>query len=214
MSLIKNLSYSIGDFRLHIPEWQFPDEGVTALTGPSGSGKTTLVKVLCGLLPCPDLVWNFKGRNLAALPPPERGLGVSFQDLRLFPNMSAEENILFAAQARGLTFSSVREEFEEIVSLLGLKGKLSLLADQLSGGERQRVSLARALVCRPRFLLLDEPFAHLDEAAKTEARRLTEKAIAGKGLPALLISHDLQDLKKMAKEILVLKEGSLAIPSP
>ncbi len=210
MSLIKNLSRRAGDFQLNIPRWELPDEGISVLAGPSGSGKTTVAQILCGLISCPELVWEFKGKDLAALPPPERSLGVSFQDLRLFPHFSAEENILFAARARGLKAASVRGEFDEIVRMLGLQSRLRLSAEKLSGGERQRVSLARALICRPRFLILDEPFAHLDGGAKKEAQILTEKAIARLGAPALLISHDLQDLKKTARGVFVLQNGSLA----
>ena len=101
MSLIKNLFYKVGDFQLNIPEWSFLDQGVTALTGASGSGKTTVLKILCGLLPCPNLSWEFQGQNLAQLPPPDRRLGVCFQDLRLFPHWTAQQNILFALRARG-----------------------------------------------------------------------------------------------------------------
>ena len=116
---------------------------------------------------------------------------------------------MFAARARGLKMASVRGEFEEIVKMLGLQSRLRLSAEKLSGGERQRVSLARALICQPRFLILDEPFAHLDGGAKKEAQILTEKAISRLGAPALIISHDMEGLKQTARKIFVLQNGSL-----
>ncbi len=209
MSLIKNLTYNIKNFSLNIPKWSFTDDNITVLMGSSGSGKTSLLKVLCGLLPCPSLIWEFKGKNLAQLSPPERRLGVSFQDLRLFPHLSVRENILMAGEARGYSFSSLREDFEEIVFLLQIDSKLSSSVNQLSGGERQRVSLARALLSQPQFLLLDEPFTHLDKKNKREARFLTKKIIKKRGLGALLISHDSEDVKELADEVFILEKGCL-----
>ena len=210
MSLIENLFYTVKGFQLNIPEWSLSDEGVTALCGPSSAGKTTTVKVLCGLLPSKNLKWRFKGTDLARLPPPERNLGALFQDLHLFPHLSVKKNILFSVKAGKLPFESVREEFETLLSVLELKGKLSSFPEQLSGGEKQRVALARALMGRPRFLFLDEPFSHLDEDIREKARSLTLEILKKRSLPALLISHNVKDVESLAREVFFLKNGRLS----
>lgn len=209
MSLVKNLFYTVKNFQLHIPEWSFSDSGITALCGPSGSGKTTAIRVLCGLLPSQSLEWHFKGKDLAQLPPPERHLGVLFQDLHLFPHLSARKNILFAAKARNLSFKSIQSEFESLIFSLELTEKLSLFPEQLSGGEKQRVALARALISRPRFLFLDEPFSHLDKEVREKARLLTRKILKERNLPALLVSHNTEDVESLANKVFFLKNGKL-----
>ena len=209
MSLIKNLFYTVKDFELHVPEWSLSDSGITALCGPSGSGKTTIIKILSGLLPSRNLEWHFKEKNLAKLSPPERKLGVLFQDLHLFPHLSARKNILFAAKARKLSFKDVQAEFESLISFLELKEKLSLFPEQLSGGEKQRVALARALISRPQFVFLDEPFSHLDESARKKARHSTAEILKKKNVPALLVSHNAEDVKELADEVVFLKKGRL-----
>ena len=166
MSLVKNLFYKAGDFKLNIPEWRFPDKGITALTGASGSGKTTVLKILCGLTSCPPLLWEFKGQNLANFSPPERKIGMCFQDLRLFPHWTARENILFALKARGSSFKEKKKDLEEIIDFLDLGKSIDLSIDHLSGGEKQRTALARALITQPEILFLDEPFSYLDEKAR------------------------------------------------
>ena len=210
MSLIKNLFYTLKGFELNISDWSLPDSGVTALCGPSGSGKTTIIKILCGLIPLKTLEWNFKTQDLAKLSPPERHLGVLFQDLHLFPHLSAQKNILFAAKARNLTFKSVQKEFENLITSLELKEKLSLFPEQLSGGEKQRVALARALITQPQFLFLDEPFSHLDEETRKKARLLTSKILKEKNIPTLLVSHHIEDVKELADKVFFLKEGRLS----
>ena len=209
LSLIKNLLYEVGDFKLDIPEWSFSDQGVSGLIGPSGSGKTTILKILSGLLPCPGLFWDFQGQNLAALPPPERHLGFCFQDLRLFPHLTARENILFALRARGHAFCDKEKDFEEVTGALGLKYKLEVFIDKLSGGEKQRVALARALILRPRLLFLDEPFSFLDEKNRVKAQNLTGDIIKKYNIPALLISHDKSDIQNLAKDIFFLNQGKI-----
>ena len=207
--MIKNLFYKQGDFQLKTSEWSFSDKKIVALTGISGSGKSTVLKILCGLIPCPDLVWNFQKQNLALLPPPKRGIGMCFQDLRLFPLMSARQNILFALQAQGLSFQDKNKSFEEIVEFLDIKNCLDLFIDDLSGGEKQRVALARALITRPQILFLDEPFSYLDQKNKDRARGLTSQIVKKYSLSLLLVSHDQEDLKNLADEEFCLKGGQI-----
>lgn len=209
MSVIKNLSYKIGSLDLNIPEWNLSDQGVTVLTGISGSGKTTILKILCGLIACPKFSWNFKGQDLALQSPPDRKLGVCFQDWRLFPHLSARENILFAVKARGISFKDKKKDFEEMVYFLGLNASLNLHIEQLSGGEKQRVALARALIVRPRFLFLDEPFSYLDEMTKKKARKFTSEIVKKYAIPLLLISHDREDVKGLANEEFILDQGKI-----
>ena len=209
MSVIKNLHYSVDDFSLLIDEWKFSDTGITALVGPSGSGKTTIFKILCGLISCPSLFWEFKGRTLHNLPCPERKLGVCFQDLRLFPHLTARQNILLAGQARARTKDSMKKDFDEIVSSLKIADRCHLSVQLLSGGEKQRVALARALMSEPDLLLLDEPFSHLDEDRKKQARLLTKQVIQSRAVGALFVSHDYQDVKDLAEEVFLLEKGRL-----
>lgn len=209
MSLIKNLFYEIENFKINIPEWRLPDAGITALSGPSGSGKTTIVKLLTGILPCASLNWEFQGVDIASLPSSERQIGVLFQELHLFPHMTAKENLLFVLKARGDSFSKREKEFNEITELLKIQDKLNLNSNQLSGGEKQRVALARALLSYPRFLILDEPFSYLDSHIKQEACFLTKEIIRKRNLPTLFISHDLEEVKYLANEVFTLKDGKL-----
>ena len=210
MSLIRNLFYRVGDFALNIPEWSFPDTGITAVTGISGSGKTTALQILCGLIPCPNLYWEFQGENLAELSAPERRIGVCFQDLRLFPHWTARQNIWFAIKARGFSVSDKKEDFEEIVRLLDLSNNsLDLSINDLSGGEKQRVALARALIVKPRMLFLDEPFSYLDESNKDKARSLTLRIIKKYSTPLLLVSHDRADIEGLADKEFYLEQGKV-----
>ena len=190
MSVIQNLFYKQGEFSLRIPELRFLDEGIVLLTGASGSGKSTLLKVLCGLLPCPQLIWSFKDNQLGQLEPFERGIGFCFQDLRLFPLMTARENILFAIKAKKLSVKEKKKDFEEIVESLDLTNCLDLSIEKLSGGEKQRTALARTLAVSHSILFLDEPFSYLDDENKDKARKLVKKISQRNKSLALLVSHE------------------------
>ena len=207
MSLVKNLFYKQGGFRLNVSEWAFSDEGITVLTGASGSGKSTLLKILCGLLPCPSLIWKFKGKNLAQIEPSSREIGFCFQDLRLFPLMTARENIFFAVKARKLSIKDKKADFEEIVESLDLKNCLDLSIEKLSGGEKQRIALARALIVSHQILFLDEPFSYLDSKNKEQARVLVKKSAQRDKAPILLISHEKEEA--LAQQQFCLKQGQI-----
>ena len=209
MSLVEGLVKHYDGFSIEIPRWEIPDQGVTALWGPSGSGKTSVFRLLIGLEPCPTLSWKFGDVNLAALPVPARELGVLFQALELFPHMTAEENILFAAQARGLAADVTKSRFKELTDDLRMSGYLSRKAHLLSGGEAQRVALARAVIAKPRFLFLDEPFSSLDAELKSEARGVVKRVIEKFKVPTLLITHDEADLSALAEKIVKISNGKL-----
>ncbi len=204
MSLVEHLYVDYENFRLHIPFWEFPDQGVTALWGPSGSGKTTIFRILMGLEKCPRLKWVHKGEDLAKKPVEKRRLGVVFQNYEIFPHMTVQENILFAVRARNVQNS----DWRSLVDHLQLSKHLKSKSDQLSGGERQRVALARALVGQPRILLLDEPFSSLDQAIREEARQLVKNVIKDLNIPTLLITHDFEDISVLANHKVKIKDIS------
>lgn len=200
MSWVRNLKRSFGGtggFDLDIPAWEILDQGVTALWGTSGSGKTTVFRILLGLERAdPGFSWTLAdGTDLAKLPAPERRLGVVFQSLELFPHMTAEQNILFAAEARGRPRTEAEHHLRELVAHLGLDKCLGRRASLLSGGEKQRVALARALAGRPRVLLLDEPFSALDADRRADARRLVAEVLEKEKAAAILVTHDREDLE-------------------
>jgi ABC-type sugar transport system ATPase subunit len=211
MSLVKNLVRRYSDFTLDIPLWEIPDQGVTALSGPSGSGKTTAFRLLIGLDPCPGLEWHMGGQDLGRLPVPQKNLGVVFQSLELFPHMTAEQNIRFAATARQMPEQQTAEKLKELVADLRLEACLQRKAAVLSGGEAQRVALARAVIAQPRFLFLDEPFSSLDLELRVEARALVRKTIERLQIPTLLITHDPEDLKALAQQVVRIREGRLQL---
>lgn len=209
MSLVENLVKHYEGFSLMIPGWEIPDLGVTALWGPSGAGKTSVFRVLIGLEDCPGLKWTFGGEDLAALPVPQRRLGVLFQSLELFPHMTARENIEFAAAAARLEPGLAAERFKQLSEDLRMGGYLTRKAHLLSGGEAQRVALARAVIGGPRFLFLDEPFSALDAELKSDARAMVKRVIEKYQIPTLLITHDPEDLKALAQTVVKIAGGKL-----
>jgi ABC-type sulfate/molybdate transport systems ATPase subunit len=207
VSLVEYLQHDYGDFKLTIPRWEIPDEGVTVLWGPSGSGKTSIFRHLIGLENCAQMKWDFQGVDLAKLKTPERKLGVVFQSLELFPHMTAEENIRFAAKSRKLSPEKTQKKLSRLLQALQLQTCKDRLSPLLSGGEKQRVAIARALIGEPRLLLLDEPFSALDQDIRAESRRLIKDLIREEKIPTLLVTHDQEDVKALADRVWVLKEG-------
>lgn len=209
MSFVRNINYSVSGFQLHVPEWELLDKGVTALWGPSGSGKTTICRILSGIISCPTFSWCFDNQDIAGLSPKQKNLGVVFQSYDLFPHLSALENILLVAQARGQSQGAAQEQSEILLQDLGLWDLRTKKAGNISSGEQQRVALARAIVGRPRFLIMDEPFSSLDEENRVKARQLVKKVLTDFDIPALLISHDKRDLEELAGRICEIQQGKI-----
>lgn len=208
MSVVKNLRKKIGNISIDINEWDIADQGLTVLWGASGAGKTTVLRMLLGLEPADaPFEWQIGEHNLAVLPPHQKKIGVVFQHLALFPHLTAKENILFPLQAAGQSIEL--SHWEEIISLLGIASVLEQKTYKLSGGEKQRVALGRALVTRPRLLILDEPFSALDIQLKKQARALLKKTMENYKIPVLLVSHDPQDVEALAQRVVILENGKI-----
>lgn len=188
--------------------------GVTALMGPSGAGKTTLLNLIAGLLH-PDrgeIRWGdevFFAPGKRPLPPEKRRIGYVFQDLALFPHLTVWQNVIYGLP-RGL--SPEEAGVEESLRETGLWPLRHRYPRHLSGGEKQRVALLRALLPRPRLLLLDEPFAALDPDTKRQAQDFLRTVLRWYDTPALLVTHDGEDARRLAQTVHVMERGRLNWP--
>jgi molybdate transport system ATP-binding protein len=187
--------------------------GVTALFGHSGAGKSTIIHAIAGLIKPDDGKIVIEGETLldtergVFVPAHQRRMGVVFQDARLFPHMNVKSNLVFGARRAEATANE--SEFAAVVALLGLEQLLVRKPRTLSGGERSRIALGRALLMRPRALLLDEPLAALDSARKNEILPYLERVRDEAKIPILYVSHSMDEVARLADRIVVLHEGKV-----
>ncbi len=190
MDLNINLDIKEGDF--------------VALSGKSGSGKTTLLRILAGLeeaqgsIKVADELWLDGKKSLA---PQKRKIGYVFQDYALFPNMSVEENLLFVNKDRALA-----DHLFEMTELGELKNRLP---NTLSGGQQQRVSVCRAMMNRPKLLLMDEPLSALDPSMRTKLQNEILTLHKEFGTTTIMVSHDPSEIYRLASRVLVLDLGKI-----
>lgn len=172
-----------------------PPGAVHTVMGDSGCGKSSLLAALCGTAP-PAVVFDgqvrLAGERVDALPTRQRGIVILFQDDLLFAHMTVRENLLFAVAPgpRRLREAAVSQALRD----LELPGLADADPATLSGGQRARVALMRALLARPRAVLLDEPFSRLDAGLRARMREFAFATIRARGIPALLVTHDAQDV--------------------
>jgi molybdate transport system ATP-binding protein len=213
MSLQVTLRHRFGAFALDV-DFAASDARVTALFGPSGAGKSSIVNAVAGLLRPEEGRIVVGGRVLldtaagVFVPPRTRRIGYVFQDARLFPHLSVQRNLLYGWQRNGRRASA--GEIAHVIDLLGLEPLRARLPLTLSGGEKSRVALGRALLASPELLLLDEPLAALDTARRGEILPYLERLHDETRVPMIYVSHALDEVTRVADDIVVLKEGRVA----
>ena len=208
-TLSLNVTLERSNFALRMQR-DLPLAGITALFGPSGSGKTTLLRVIAGLEREARGTVAFDGEtwqtDRALVPAHRRRIGYVFQDGRLFPHLTVEQNLLFAA--RRAPRPSI--DLAAAVEALDLRALLTRRTPSLSGGEQQRVAIARALLTSPRLMLMDEPLSSLDVARKKEIVPHIEKLPATFGVPVLYVTHNVDEVARLANDVVLLTVGQIA----
>ena len=203
IDISKELHGSSGEMDLNI-NLDIEEGDFVALSGKSGSGKTTLLRILAGLeetqgsIKVGNDLWLDGKRSLA---PQKRKIGYVFQEYALFPNMSVEENLLFVNKDRVLA-----KHLLEMTELGELKNRLP---NTLSGGQQQRVSLCRAMMNRPKLLLMDEPLSALDPDMRTKLQNEILTLHKEFGTTTIMVSHDPSEIYRLASRVLVLDQGKI-----
>ncbi|MBN9537241.1 MAG: ABC transporter ATP-binding protein [Reyranella sp.] len=205
---LENLSKAFGTYKavdgltLSVEKGEF-----VSLLGPSGCGKTTTLQMIAGFVEPSGGAIRLGGKDLLAVKPAKRGLGIVFQSYALFPHMTVAENVGFGLEMQGVAAAERMTRVGETLELVGLGAFTARFPRQLSGGQQQRVALARALVIRPQILLLDEPLSNLDaklrEGMQIELRQIQRTV----GTTTILVTHDQAEAMALSDRIVVMNQG-------
>ncbi|MEG9529856.1 molybdenum ABC transporter ATP-binding protein ModC [Mannheimia indoligenes] len=203
-----NLIQQLGNLDLNV-NLEIPAQGVTAIFGRSGAGKSSLINLIAGLATAQSGFIELNGHVLfdsqkgINLPPEKRNIGYVFQEHRLFPHYSVEKNLKYGYKR------SDSADFLQIVELLGISHLLDRYPESLSGGEKQRVAIGRALLSSPDILLMDEPLSALDLPRKQELLDYLDKLATQLNIPILYVSHSLEEIVRLADQLLLLNNGKV-----
>jgi len=203
MSLaVKNLShaYAHEKYVLDAISLNIDDGELVVLGGRSGGGKSTLLHCIAGLITPLSGSIEIDGSDVLCKKPHERGVGIMMQDQPLYEHLSVEKNIAFPLLARG----EKKPNVSQILVQLQLTNIAKQIVSTCSGGERRRVALGRAIILKPRVLLLDEPLVSLDEELRTSLQEFIKQVHDETGASTLLVTHDLNEAKAIADRVIVL----------
>jgi ABC-type Fe3+/spermidine/putrescine transport system ATPase subunit len=179
------------------------------LLGPSGCGKTTALRTLTGHVRPDEGRVVIDGRDVTDLPTHRRELGMVFQNFALFPHMTVRDNVGFPLMIRGVPGADRAARVAETLRLVRLEGHADKHPRQLSGGQQQRVGLARALVYRPKVLLLDEPLSNLDAKLREEMRFEIREVVSRLGVTAVYVTHDQEEALALSDRIAIMHRGRI-----
>ena len=182
MIALEQLCVRVPGFTLDRATFTVPQGSVAVVTGPTGAGKTTLLETIAGVRTASSGRVLLDGRDVTHLPPEQRQVGLVYQQAWLFPHLAVAANVAYGARDH--------DTVRTVIELLRIAPLLEKPVPSLSGGERQLVAIARALARLPRTLLLDEPFAAMDSALRSDVRRTVLDWAAGSGATTLMVTHD------------------------
>lgn len=179
------------------------------LLGPSGCGKTTLLRCTAGLESLTDGNIFYDDKNVTAIPPFRRNIGMVFQSFALYPHMSVFENVAYGLRVRGLDNKAIKQKVTDIMELVGLPDVLirNPSPTALSGGQQQRVAIARALVYDPEILLLDEPLANLDAKLRRYMRAEIRRIQKFTNVTTIFVTHDQEEAMAIGDRLAIMKDG-------
>jgi putative spermidine/putrescine transport system ATP-binding protein len=194
----------VDDLSLAVGKGEF-----VSFLGPSGCGKTTTLQMIAGFLDPSRGAIRLEGRDLTAVQPARRGLGIVFQSYALFPHMTAAENVSFGLEMRRVPRAERAERVRAALAMVGLAGYEERYPRRMSGGQQQRVALARALVIRPSVLLLDEPLSNLDAKLREEMQIELRQIQRNLGTTTILVTHDQNEAMSLSDRIVVMSQGRI-----
>lgn len=185
-----------------------------SLLGESGCGKTTLLKCIAGFLEVKQGNIHIQGKSVMNVPPEKRGTVIVFQDLRLFPHMTVEKNIMFPMELQKIPKKVQKETVKKLLENVQLEGFEKRKMREMSGGQMQRVAIARALAANPKVLLLDEAFSGLDENLRAEMRSLVKRLHEEWKITTILVTHDKREALQISDRIALMSEGKILQYAP
>ena len=180
-----------------------------SMLGPSGSGKTTVLRLIAGFESASSGAISIESQDVTALAPFDRPVNTVFQDYALFPHMSIQENVEYGLRTRKVPKAERAKQALEAIDSVKLSHLSKRLPHQLSGGQRQRIALARALVLRPKVLLLDEPLGALDKQLREEMQVELKRIQREAGITFIFVTHDQEEAMRMSDRIAVFNAGSI-----
>ena len=195
---------AVSDLSLEVREGEF-----LSLLGPSGCGKTTTLRMIAGFeFPTAGRI-RLRGRDVTALRPQERGIGMVFQNYALFPHLDVFENVAFGLKSQRFPRGEIAGRVERALALVDLAGYDRRRVQELSGGQQQRVALARAIAPEPPLLLLDEPLSNLDAALRERTRSELRALLKRLQMTAVFVTHDQAEAFELSDRIAILDRGRL-----
>jgi ABC-type Fe3+/spermidine/putrescine transport system ATPase subunit len=185
------------------------DKEYVTILGPSGCGKTTLIRMIAGIIEPSQGKVFLRGSDMKGVPIEDRGIGYVFQNIALFPNLNAAQNVAYSSRVKGALKEQQEVVAKEHLQLVKLLDRMLMFPDEMSGGEQQKVALARALASGSDLLLLDEPLSALDARVRVDLRYDLRRLTKALGLTVVHVTHDQEEAMTVSDRIVLMRAGSV-----